>query len=397
MRTGVLIFMGAQAYEVSDFKVLFPVQSLFFVVNQVVSENEFNIATINSQWFQGHNIATIVVCAHSFSRDMLWHHLLQFQDCELTYRFLDLNQVRLQLKPLSLPDLFPLSHALSKDTAAFYQDKTVLVTGAGGSIGSGLLKQLLQLDVKQVLALDWHPGRLDQLQNELQNSSRFSIVQADITNKKALEAVFKTTAIDVVFHAAAQKFLPELEANPELAYSVNVIGTQHVVDLSVAYKVSHFLNISTDKAVAPSSVLGRTKLEAEQYVKQLGVSHSELHINTVRLGNILNSRGSVLPVFEQQLRASGFVEVRHKEARRYMMRLEQAVTQILELVPLQNSGNTFVLDMGASLKIKDLATLFLQFKGLIPEQHIRYTELVAGEKLEEILYAHNENIEFIAT
>lgn len=276
--------------------------------------------------------------------------------------------------------------------------KTILVTGGGGSIGSELCRQIAKLNPKKLIILDIYENNAYEIQQELKmkyaSELNLSVEIATICDKKELEEIFEREKIDVVFHAAAHKHVPLMEKNIEEAVKNNVFGTLNVLELSDKYKVKKFVQISTDKAVNPTNIMGATKRICEMLV-QMKSRESETEFVAVRFGNVLGSNGSVIPLFEEQIKKMGPVTVTHPEIIRYFMTIPEAVSLVLTAGGLAKGGEIFVLDMGAPVKIKDLAENLIRLSGFIPGEDIKieYTGLRPGEKLYEELLMDEEGIQ----
>ncbi len=277
-------------------------------------------------------------------------------------------------------------------------DKTVLVTGGGGSIGSELCRQIAKLEPKKLIILDIYENNAYDIQQELKmrfsDKLNLSVEIATICDKKELEEIFEKENIDVVFHAAAHKHVPLMEKNIEEAVKNNVFGTLNLLECSDKYKVKKFVQISTDKAVNPTNVMGATKRICEMLV-QMKSRESQTEFVAVRFGNVLGSNGSVIPLFEEQIKRMGPVTVTHPEIIRYFMTIPEAVSLVLTAGGLAKGGEIFVLDMGAPVKIKDLAENLIRLSGFIPGEDIKieYTGLRPGEKLFEELLMDEEGIQ----
>lgn len=275
--------------------------------------------------------------------------------------------------------------------------KTVLVTGGGGSIGSELCRQIAQLEPKKLIVLDVYENSAYEIQQELKmrygDKLNLSVEIATICDKKELEDIFKKENIDVVFHAAAHKHVPLMEKNLEEAAKNNVFGTLNVIECADEYNVKKFVQISTDKAVNPTNIMGATKRVCEMLV-QLKDRDSKTEFVAVRFGNVLGSNGSVIPLFEEQIKKMGPVTVTHPEIIRYFMTIPEAVSLVMTAGGLARGGEIFVLDMGAPVKIKDLAENLIRLSGFIPGEDIKieYTGLRPGEKLYEELLMDEEGI-----
>ncbi|WP_371683015.1 polysaccharide biosynthesis protein [Flavobacterium sp. H122] len=273
--------------------------------------------------------------------------------------------------------------------------KAVLITGAAGSIGSEIVKQLLDFSPKTIIILDQAETPLHELTLELQHVNEFiSIIPviADIRDKNSVERLFELYSPDLVYHAAAYKHVPLMEDNPSQAIFVNVAGTKNIADLSIQYGVERFVMVSTDKAVNPSNVMGASKRIAEKYVQSL--YFNELKKNkgttkfiTTRFGNVLGSNGSVVPLFTKQINEGGPITITHKEIIRYFMTISEACQLVLEAGAMGNGGEIFIFDMGKPVKIYDLAVKMIRLAGFVPNVDIKIKEvgLRPGEKLYEEL------------
>jgi len=273
---------------------------------------------------------------------------------------------------------------------SFIKGKCTLITGAGGSIGGELARTVLPFEPKKLILLDIDETELYYLMNRFKSVSIETIpVIGDIRDRTKMEAVFERYRPQVIFHAAAYKHVPILESYPEEAVKTNIIGTRLLGELAIKYSVETFVNISTDKAINPTSVMGATKRISEEMLKALNEKNGTKFIS-VRFGNVVGSRGSVIPVFKEQIRKGGPVTVTHPEMRRYFMVTSEAVLIVLEAAAIGQGGEAYVLDMGEPVKIVDLAREMIKLSGHEPDVDIPiiYTGLRPGEKLfEEILGA----------
>lgn len=274
-------------------------------------------------------------------------------------------------------------------------DKTVLVTGAAGSIGSEIVRQLTRFSPKQVILLDQAESPLYDIEMELIEIIKFKhfeTVIGDITDKVRMEKLFDVLRPQIVFHAAAYKHVPMMENNPYEAIKTNVLGTRTIADLSVKYKIEKFVMVSTDKAVRPTNVMGASKRIAEIYV-QSSNNFNVTKFITTRFGNVLGSSGSVIPRFKMQIEEGGPVTVTHPEITRYFMTIPEACRLVLEAQAMGNGGEIFIFDMGKSIKIVDLAKKMIKLAGLQlgVDIEIKYTGLRPGEKLYEELLNDKEN------
>jgi len=280
--------------------------------------------------------------------------------------------------------------------ASYLQDRVVMVTGAGGSIGSEIVRQVARFAPKQVLLVGKGENSLFLLEEELKDrfpSLFYKVLVADVRDRERMDYLFRTYQPEVVFHAAAHKHVPMMEANPDEAVFNNVVGTRNVVQLCLDYGVERLVNISTDKAVNPTSVMGASKRVAEMVVAW-GASRAgvQQHLVSVRFGNVLGSRGSVVPIFMEQIRNRKPVTVTHPEVKRYFMTIPEAAQLVLQAGGLGGKGTVYVLDMGEPIRIVDLAQDLIRLAGLEPERDIPiiFTGLRPGEKLfEELLTAED--------
>ena len=274
------------------------------------------------------------------------------------------------------------------------KDKTILVTGAAGSIGSGIVKQLSNFQPKKVILLDQAESNLYELEQELKYNHpefNFSIVVGDICNEKRMTRLFDYFQPDYVFHAAAYKHVPLMEDNPSEAIYTNVYGTKNIVDLSVKYNVKKLVFVSTDKAVNPPNVMGASKRIAEILIQTQ--INSTTRFITTRFGNVLGSNGSVIPLFKKQIEQGGPITITDERITRYFMTIPEACQLVLEACSMGNGSEIYVFDMGESVKIIDLAKKMIKLSGLEINKdiEIKVTGLRPGEKLYEELLASDEN------
>ena len=275
------------------------------------------------------------------------------------------------------------------------RDKIVLVTGAAGSIGSGLVRQIVKYKPEKVVLLDQAESPIYDFQNELISQGYdglFEVVIGDIQYIHRMRRLFSSFKPDIVFHAAAYKHVPLMEENPSEAISTNISGTKNLVDLADEFKVKKFVMISTDKAVNPTNVMGASKRIAEIYAQAKDLM-SDTQFVTTRFGNVLGSNGSVIPLFKKQIEQGGPITVTDENVTRYFMTIPEACQLVLEAGAMGKGGEIFVFDMGESVKIIDLAKKMIRLSGLTlgKDIEIKITGLRPGEKLYEELLANEES------
>ncbi|UCG55624.1 MAG: polysaccharide biosynthesis protein [Phycisphaerales bacterium] len=280
---------------------------------------------------------------------------------------------------------------------AFAKDKTILVTGAGGSIGSEMCRQVCNFGPKRLLLIEQAENPLFYIERELHSQFPEVSIKAlvcNITDRIRVEKVFEEYRPEVVIHAAAHKHVPLMELNPGEAIRNNVVGTQNIADAADNYGATNFVMISTDKAVNPTSIMGSSKRVAEIYIQDLART-SSTHFVTVRFGNVLASDGSVVPIFKKQIAEGGPVTVTHPEMKRYFMTIPEASQLVLQAATMGKGGEIFVLDMGEPVKIVDLARELITLSGFRPGEDIEmiFTGPRPGEKLFEELRIEGEDMQ----
>ena len=306
-------------------------------------------------------------------------------------------QVR-NLKKVNLEDLLgrePIKLDIERIENGL-KGKTILVTGAAGSIGSEIVRQLIKFDIKRLILVDVAETPSFYLDNELRlrNGQRpFTIIIGDVTNRAQMEKVFSEYRPEIVFHAAAYKHVPLMESHPHEACRVNVGGTKIISDMAIKYKVEKFVYISTDKAVKPANIMGATKKLCELVIYlQSKRNDSSTKFITTRFGNVLGSNGSVIPVFRKQIESGGPVTVTDPDVKRFFMTIPEACELVLEAGFMGKGGEIFVFDMGKPVKIMDVAIQLIRLSGLEPHEDIKIkiTGLRPGEKLYEELFEESE-------
>lgn len=308
-----------------------------------------------------------------------------------------------QIKDINIEDLLGrevirLNNDLIKEEIF---DRVVCITGAAGSIGSELARQVLSYKPKVLVLIDQAESPLYDIERELRErtvQTRIFIFIADICNRPRIQHIFREFKPDTVFHAAAYKHVPMMESNPSEAISVNIFGTRTLADLAVEHKVKKFVMISTDKAVNPTNVMGCTKRIAEIYVQSMNLHINRLGLRgtsfiTTRFGNVLGSNGSVIPIFREQIRKGGPITVTHPEITRYFMTIPEACELVIEAGVMGYGGEIFIFDMGKPVKVYDLAKRMIMLSGktIGKDIEIVFTGLRDGEKLYEELLNTSEN------
>lgn len=301
-----------------------------------------------------------------------------------------------QIKKIQIEDLLGREHITfeNKQLTQNFKNKVILVTGAAGSIGSELARQLANYEYAKLVLIDQAESDLYDVQQELKLllKNHITCIVADVRNYNRMEVIFKKYKPQIVFHAAAYKHVPLMENFPIEAVAVNVIGTKHIADLSMAYNAEDFVMISTDKAVNPTNVMGATKRIAEMYISNLQ-TESGTKFMTTRFGNVLGSNGSVIPLFKKQIEQGGPITLTHKEITRYFMTIPEACQLVLEAGTMGKGGEIFVFNMGESVKIYDLAKNMIRLSGLNHPKDIaiKIIGLRPGEKIYEELLSSQED------
>ncbi|GAB4277426.1 MAG: nucleoside-diphosphate sugar epimerase/dehydratase [Candidatus Rifleibacteriota bacterium] len=356
---------------------------------------------------QNHRIDEIIIAIPSASGRELRRIVKLCQNSKVRFKTLPGLQdliggklVGLQLRDIAIEDLLrrPPAEINLAEIAAYITGKTVMVTGAGGSIGSEISKQILPFQPSILLLLGHGENSIYSCQQNLFKSkdlgNTFLIpIIADIQDQDKIEQVFKTHKPEIVFHAAAHKHVPMMEMNPEEAIKNNVLGTRNLVKAAHENKVERFVMISTDKAVNPTSVMGATKRVAEKILKGYA-RRSSTRFVAVRFGNVLGSRGSVIPLFKKQIEQGGPITITHPKMIRYFMTIPEASKLVIQAGAYGKGGEVFILDMGDPVRIVDLAEDLIRLAGLEAGKdiEIRYTGIRPGEKLFEELLTASEGI-----
>ncbi len=307
----------------------------------------------------------------------------------------DQEQISNKVKNFDIEDLLERKPIVldTKSISGQLKKKVVLVTGAAGSIGSEITRQVIGFGPAQLILVDQAESPLHQLALEIadiRKKVKVHPILADIRNLSAVENIISTYRPEVIYHAAAYKHVPLMEDNPSQAVFTNIMGTKNLADLSIKYDVKRFVMVSTDKAVNPSNVMGASKRIAEKYVQSLQARKSPLHDTkfiTTRFGNVLGSNGSVVPLFSKQIKDGGPITITHPDIIRYFMTIPEACQLVLEAGAMGNGGEIFIFDMGEPVKIIDLAKKMIRLAGFLPDKdiEIKVIGLRPGEKLYEEL------------
>ena len=283
------------------------------------------------------------------------------------------------------------------EIAGYVEDKTIMVTGGGGSIGSELCRQLVKFDPKELIILDIYENNAYEIQQELKREFpelKLDVIIASVRDRENIFDIIGEKRPDVIFHAAAHKHVPLMERTPKEAVKNNTFGTMNVAEAAKKFAVKRFVLISTDKAVNPTNVMGASKRMCEMVIQGLAKDCKTTKFVAVRFGNVLGSNGSVIPLFKKQIKEGGPVTVTHKEIIRYFMTIPEAAQLVIQAGAIASGGEIFVLDMGEPVKIYDLAHDLIRLSGFKPFEDIdiEVTGLRPGEKLYEELLMDDEGL-----
>jgi len=375
--------------EYNHIRVLSKIQDL----PRLVKELDISEALISIPSAEGEKIKRIVdICEKS---------KINFKILPTTYEILKSLKTKeaefKQLRKVKVEDLLRRKPTLINlnSILSVIRNKTVLVTGAGGSIGSELAKQILELSPKRVLLLENCENNLFYLLEELkrENKSSFIPILLDIKNKKKLERVLSEYKPDIIFHTAAYKHVPLMEDFPDEAIINNIIGSRNLIGLADKYNCKKFVFLSTDKAVNPANVMGATKRIIEMLVQSKN-KKSKTKFISVRFGNVLGSKGSLIPLLQQQIEEGGPITITHPKMLRYFMTIPEAAQLVIQATSLGKGGEIFVLDMGKPIKIIDLAKEVIELSGYRPgiDIKIKIVGIRPGEKLNEELLTKKEKL-----
>lgn len=364
----------------------------------------YNANNITKEFIEKHGIDGVIVSIQNIKSNRFLEITDKFIDLDIEVKivpplskWIDGDLQANQIRQIKIEDLLDRKQ-INIDNPIVGREvnnKVVLVTGAAGSIGSEISRQLSLYKCKQLVLIDQAESDLYDLQQELcQNGIlNFTAIVCDIRDKKRIEKIFNQYRPNKVFHAAAYKHVPLMESSPYEAIKINVGGTKNIADLSVLYKVNRFVMISTDKAVNPTNVMGASKRIAELYISCLSEKTKSTKFTITRFGNVLGSNGSVIPLFKKQIENGGPITVTHKDITRYFMTILEACSLVLEAGTMGKGGEIYIFDMGKSVKIFEIAKRMISLSGLeYPDDiDIEISGLRPGEKLYEELLADNEN------
>lgn len=388
--------------EVKYHVIAFVEDQLTRVGKRLAGLKILDITEITSDFIKRNRITDVIIAVENNDPERLqyvsdWFHQLGLELKIMSpARILPNSRVNREIRPLEIDDLLgrkpiKLDH---QEIEAEMEGKVILVTGAAGSIGSELARQIARRSYKKLILLDQAESPLYDIQQSIKCShpENLHCVVGDVRNYFFMQKIFAEYRPDLVFHAAAYKHVPLMEANPYESIQTNVLGSKNVVDLSMEYGVKKMVMVSTDKAVNPTNIMGATKRIAEIYVSSCS-GKSDTQFIITRFGNVLGSNGSVIPLFEKQMEQGGPLTLTHPDITRFFMTIPEACQLVQEAGVMGKGGEIFVFDMGKSIRIIDLAKRMINLKGYrYPEDiDIKIVGLRPGEKIYEELLANNEN------
>jgi len=348
-----------------------------------------------------YNIDEVIIAIPSATKDLINKILNALQNTNVVVKIVPefyeiiegkvvYNQIR-NIEPSDLLGREEVGFDLDK-ISDYYKDKIIFVTGAGGSIGSQIFFELFELPVKKVIAFGHGENSIHNLITKIGNDKRFYYVIGDVRDKNKVNHEIERFKPDIIFHVAAHKHVPLMEDYPDEAVKNNIFGTYNVAKAAIQHKVKKFIFVSTDKAVNPTSVMGATKRLSEKITLSFNKIQNTTKFQLTRFGNVLGSRGSVIPIFKEQIEKGGPITITHKDMTRFFMSIREAARLVIKSGSIQ-SGNIFILDMGQPVKIVDLAKNLIKLYGYnendIP---IIFTGVRAGEKLYEEILTKKENL-----
>ena len=364
----------------------------------------YELSKINKEFVEKHNITEVIISIQRIKptkllaiTDALIALNLKVKIVPALSKWIEGDLKANQIKEVNIEDLLERSPIIINNPVVKREvnDKVVLVSGAAGSIGSEISRQLTSYSCKMIVLIDQSESPLYDLQQELiQNGvTNFVAIVSDVRDRNKMEIIFKKYKPAKVFHAAAYKHVPLMEQSPHEAIKANVLGTKNLVDVSIENGIERFVMVSTDKAVNPTNVMGASKRIAELYISCASKQQTKTKFTTTRFGNVLGSNGSVIPLFKKQIANGGPLTLTHKNITRYFMTIPEACSLVLEAGTMGKGGEIYIFDMGKSVRIYDIAKKMIYLSGLkYPEDiDIKITGLRPGEKLYEELLADGEN------
>ena len=395
-------------YNSPDFKILGFIDDDKYKIGKILDGvTVFKIGAKLNKFIIDNNITKVIISTEKLSTNRQGFVFRYFQ--KLDIQVLKLPPVKSwvngvpninKLKEIKIEDLLSRGEIIidNKKNNLLYGGKSILVSGAAGSIGSEIIRQLIKFKPSKIILLDNAETPMFNINKELDFISNKIDVQYyvdSVSDKKALKKIFSLNKIDIIFHAAAYKHVNMMEANPRTSVLNNVFGTKLIIDFSIEYNVNKFVLISSDKAVNPTNVMGASKRICELYLaSKVKDKKNKTNLIITRFGNVLGSNGSVVPIFEQQIENGGPITITHPDIVRYFMTIPEASQLVLEAGSMGKGGEIFVFDMGEPVKIFDLATNMVTQKGLKvgKEINIEFTGLRPGEKLYEELLLDSEDL-----
>ena len=385
---GVSPFSQTLLKEKNNFYISAVIDDSPMVINSYVSNIKVNTLDSLESVISLQNIESVII-GKEFSPETIHMIYKQLNALNLyDIRVISVDKQEEKLKKVTVEDLLA-RHPKDLDLKSienFIKNKSILITGAGGSIGSEIVRQCEQFGASKLTLIDSSEFNLYQIGQQVENAD---LRLLNVTDKVMLENIFTEVKPNIVIHAAAYKHVPICESNQEIAVKNNVLGTKNVIDCSIAYEVQKLVVISTDKAVRPTNVMGATKRVTELYASNVDSRKTE--IVAVRFGNVLGSSGSVIPKFKEQIESGGPVTVTHPDITRYFMLIPEACQLVLQTATIAKGGELFILDMGEPIKIVDLAKQMIRLYGKENEVQISFSGLRPGEKLyEELLLDESE-------
>jgi len=385
---GVSPFSQTLLKQQDDFYVSAIVDDKSMIINSFISNLQVHGIESLENVCKANKIDAAII-AKTFPHDVLNNLYSRLNSLGIyDIRIVSLDKKEEQLKQVTVEDLLarhPKDLELDK-IEAFIKNKSILITGAGGSIGSEIVRQCEKFGADRLTLVDSSEYNLYQIGQQVEDAD---LRLLNVTDRDILEKLFEEVKPQIVIHAAAYKHVPICENNQEIAVKNNVLGTKNVIDCSIAHEVSKLVIISTDKAVRPTNVMGATKRVTELYAQNVDAKKTE--IVAVRFGNVLGSSGSVIPKFKEQIEAGGPVTVTHPDITRYFMLIPEACQLVLQTATIAKGGELFILDMGEPIKIVDLAQQMIGLYGKEDEIDIVFSGLRPGEKLyEELLLDETE-------